>query len=356
MRGLALLNSLERHSADFQLIVYCFDQASHALLIGLGRPNLVPLLMEAIEDDELVRVKKARSIVEYFWTCTPIIILDAIRRFHLDSCTYLDSDLFIFSDPERIFKEIGDSSVGITPHGYSEKYQGLRSSGIYNVQFVFFRNSASGMKALEWWRNACLEWCFARVEDGKFGDQLYLDDWPERFEGVHVVSDHGSFLGPWNIQRFELNTDSDGVWAHEGTDAVRVVSYHFHSMQIVGEKRVLASHFELSQDALQFLYQPYIAEIGTCLETIRSVEKFWSYGMELTFTPREFYRASIEYCAGIRSDIVPVEAGKNPWEGTGPFMLRCFARAKLHQTLALFGRASRGMRRRANALLNAGKN
>ena len=33
-----------------------------------------------------------------------------------------------------------------------------------------------GLKALKWWRDRCLEWCYARIEDGKFGDQFYIED------------------------------------------------------------------------------------------------------------------------------------------------------------------------------------
>lgn len=46
---------------------------------------------------------------------------------------------------------------------------------VFNL--FIFRNNQQGRKVLTWWRKACLEWCYNRFEDGRFGDQKYLDDW-----------------------------------------------------------------------------------------------------------------------------------------------------------------------------------
>ena len=94
---------------------------------------------------------------------------------------YIDADMRFYSDPKILADEMKDKSVLISQNIVTLLYYDqTHLSGKYCVQFVGFRNDDRGMKALRWWRNACLEWCYARTEDGKFGDQKYIDDWTVR--------------------------------------------------------------------------------------------------------------------------------------------------------------------------------
>jgi hypothetical protein len=73
--------------------------------------------------------------------------------------------------------------VLITDHGYAPEYDQSATSGQYCVQFMTFERDG-GEPVRRWWEERCIEWCYARFEDGKFGDQKYLDDWPYRFKGT----------------------------------------------------------------------------------------------------------------------------------------------------------------------------
>ena len=67
----------------------------------------------------------------------------------------------------------------------------LEQFGRFNVGMVSFRNDVAGLACLSRWREKCIEWCYDRVEDGKFADQGYLDDWPTEHEGVVVLDMQG---------------------------------------------------------------------------------------------------------------------------------------------------------------------
>jgi len=89
------------------------------------------------------------------------------------------------------------------------------------------------LKALRWWRNECIKWCYNRHEDGKFGDQKYLDDWTTRFEGVHVLNHEGGGVAPWNLQQYQLS-EIEGNFFVEGRTAknpVPLVFFHFHGLR-----------------------------------------------------------------------------------------------------------------------------
>src|SRR6478736_3362800 len=214
-RGLVLYRSLERHCTDFRLRVFCMDSSTKEILDRLELPRLTAIGLDELEahDRELLAVKPTRTQVEYCWTATPVVCAYALETEPgLEAITYLDADLMFFRDPEPIWHELGDDSVLIVPHRYAPQWEPHEeTSGTYNVEFMTFRRDERGLEALHWWRDRCLEWCFFRFEDGKMGDQKYLDDWPERFAGVHVLEHPGAGLAPWNVSQYALAEQGGGV-------------------------------------------------------------------------------------------------------------------------------------------------
>jgi hypothetical protein len=208
-------------------------------------------------------VKPSRSVGEYCWTCTPHIVRDAIQRFDLPAVTYLDADLYFFASPELLLDEwnAAGASVLITEHRYTPRYDHARRFGIYCVQFVSFRADHAGMGTLNWWADRCLEWCYAREEEGKFGDQKYLDDWTTRFQGVHVLQHLGGGVAPWNGQQYEvLETDGAAVRLRELATGVHfpLVFYHFHGLQIFHDGEIDLATYRLGKGFRVEVYGRYL--------------------------------------------------------------------------------------------------
>ena len=201
-RGMAMYESLQRNCTNFHLYIFAFDDVCYQFFYQRQFPNITVISLREFEDDKLLMVKQTRSRGEYCWTCTPATIMYVLNTYHVDSCTYVDADLYFFSSPQILLDEVGSDSILLTEHRYTAKYDQSATSGKYCVQFVYFKNDDKGRRALQWWRNACLKWCYNKQEDGKFGDQKYLDDWMTRFEGVHELQHLGGGVAPWNMQQY----------------------------------------------------------------------------------------------------------------------------------------------------------
>lgn len=266
-RGIALYNSIQRCCPDFHLYVFAFDELSLEVLSTLNKPRLTVISLAEFEDVDLLSVKSTRSKAEYCWTATPATILYVLQKFQVPHCTYLDADLYFYSNPKVLIDEMpSETSVLITDHRYTPAYDKSALSGRYCVQFMFFRNDKKGLTALKWWKDACITWCFARFEDGKFGDQKYLDDWPTRFEGVHELKHQGGGLAPWNVQQYrfqQTGTTFSGIVNHS-QEHFEVVFFHFHGVKLFsGEKTILAPKaYKLSKVVKKLFYMPYINELN----------------------------------------------------------------------------------------------
>lgn len=282
LKGLALYESLRAHVPDARLTVYAFDTVAAELLQALALPGLevVPLRDLERADPELRSVKDDRTVGEYCWTATPALPLNIFdRRPDLDAVTYVDADLWFFSDPAPLFSEMGDASVLMTPHRFSRQYRGQEKAGHFNVQFLRFVRDERGLAVLRWWHDRCVEWCYARLEDGRFGDQKYLDEWPERFEGVHVLEHHGGGLAPWNLRDATVERREDGTVAVDGEP---LVFFHFHGLVLRtdGRNELYPPIYWATPEERELIYAPYLDALDRALSKVRSVAPEFAAGLE----------------------------------------------------------------------------
>ncbi|WP_333625673.1 glycosyl transferase [Sphingobacterium siyangense] len=279
-RGLAMYRSLEKYSSNFHLYIFAFDDDCYRILSELKLNKATIIRLCDFEDEQLLAIKSTRTTGEYCWTCTPSIILYSIQKFDLSNCTYLDADLFFYADPGVLIEEAEGASVIITPHRYSPMYEDSESGGTYCVQFVYFKNSDEGMAVLNWWREACIEWCYNRREPGRFGDQKYLDIWPSKFSGVHVLAHLGGGVAPWNVQQYDFEHKMGQIWGKELSSQRNfpVIFYHFHALKYAeGNSFTLAGRNLISNNDIHFLYKPYVKALkssGCEIQSISRVQKF----------------------------------------------------------------------------------
>ncbi|MAY01606.1 MAG: glycosyl transferase [Gammaproteobacteria bacterium] len=211
---------MERHAGPYCLWIICLDDELYEVLDLVNLENVKLLKLSDLETPELKEAKKNRNRAEYCWTLTPYaprFIFEVDRS--ISQVTYLDADLWFRKNPNKIFEEFGSTgkSVLITDHAYAPEFDRSATSGQYCVQFMTFKAEVSE-NVRKWWEERCIEWCYARFEDGKFGDQKYLDDWPERFsKEVHVLGNKELLLAPWNATRFPYGN---------------AICWHFHELQI----------------------------------------------------------------------------------------------------------------------------
>ena len=277
-RGLATYESLAQVcTSGFQLYVFAFDDRCYAILKQLNLPNLIPISLSEFEDEQLLRIKPTRSRGEYCWTCTSSTILYAIETYKLPHCTYIDADMIFYNNPKVLIDEIPkDCNVLITEHRYTKQYDKSKIAGKSCVQFMYFDNTDNGLHILTWWRHQCLEWCYNRIEDGKFGDQKYLDDWTTRFKGVHVLQHLGGGLAPWNIQQYQIYNDK--VLVHNGLNnknsTLEPIFFHFHGVKLYENENVIfAPKMYLLTDAIkkQF-YEPYIQKLNNWKSKVYAID------------------------------------------------------------------------------------
>ena len=284
-RGLALYHSLKRwHETPFTLWVLCFDPLTCEILSKMQLSNVRLMRHTDFEKDdpEILQAKRNRSAVEYYWTCTPSLPLYLLKQHpEIDMITYLDADLLFFSSPQPIYEEFSNHSIMLIEHRYSPAHENLKPVvGIYNVQMMVFRRDANGLEALFWWWKQCIDWCYRKSENGKFGDQLYLNDWPKRFSHTHILQNIGAGVAPWNAARYRLRKVNENLYVEDSP----LIFYHYHAFGFLNDWMGVADKwcYQIPKNYFSLLYHPYLSALQESISQIRKIQPDFSRGYEST--------------------------------------------------------------------------
>ena len=269
-----LHRSLARHSPPFVLWVLCLDDETHRTLATLRLDGVKLIRLAELEraDPALLRVKPGRRPVEYYWTCGPALLAHLLERHPtIDRLTYLDGDLCFFGDPTPIYDELGERSILLIEHRKtSPESDRSRAKGRYNVGMLAFPRTAEGLAYLARWREQCLEWCFDRIEPGRFGDQKYLEEWPTLYRGAVVVRHKGAGVAPWNVGRHRISHAQGRIWV----DADPLVFYHFNRLRMVADWLYEPCRWrrrrQLAPMVRRHIYVPYVRELRAAADRIRA--------------------------------------------------------------------------------------
>lgn len=291
-KGIALYKSLEAVSKDFTLYIFCFDDKSYEILKEMNFAHAMILSHKDFETPELLEVKKERSKAEYCWTCTSVVIHYVLENYDVESCTYLDSDLYFYADPQILFDEIDEASadVVIVEHRFKDNRYGKKlekRNGKYCVEFNYFRKNENAKKVLLHWEEQCYEWCYDIPEPDRMGDQKYLNTWTSEFEGVHELQYLGGGVAPWNLEQYQLvrNDDKQIKMKDSFGKEFLLVFYHFQNIRYMPGRKVNIKSQTKDKKLKYSIYIPY-------LEEIEQIRKYLTERYGLDFSPKKLVRSS----------------------------------------------------------------
>ena len=219
---MALIESLWRHEKNPFIHVLCLDEETKSFFSEHRFKNVFLYEEREIVSyyPKLENAREDRSRVEFIFTLGSSFVNFVFQKLEDNQLfIYLDADVLLFSNiTDLLIVKIKDGDCILTPHAFSEKLQGSIQFGKYNVGIMAFKKNINGGRILDWWMSSCMEWCYDRLEDGKFADQKYLERFCEF--GKVIEMDVPSVYGaPWNLEELFDRTD-------------KLLCYHFHRFNV----------------------------------------------------------------------------------------------------------------------------
>lgn len=271
-KSIPMYVSLLKNCSDFKLFILCMNDSVYYMLNKIGFENIIAIQLKDLEinNPDLSIAKSNRTFHEYCWTLKPIFLKYIMDNFSgAEYYAHLDADLFFFSNVDPIFNEDPDASIILINHRNSKEFEHYYElSGLYNTGFVGLKNNDEAKIAMKLWIERCVKKCTIEYDtiNKTFGDQRYVEDWPQIFKNVHIVNSIGANVAFWNVKSYKISKNNDIVYVNNSS----LIFYHFSSVVILGPKEFdLCSFYYIDdKNLIKYVYDPYIRYLSNSIYNI----------------------------------------------------------------------------------------
>lgn len=276
-RGLVLYESLQRWAPGSGFKVLALSEECAAFLEKLGLPYVHVIRTDDLcrLDPRLAAAKANRNAASFVFTQTPFLILMALRDVpEGEHMVYVDADTCFFSSPADVIEAGNEYDVSLTRHNFAPHWQPTDLFGEFNTGWLGFRRTPAAQSCAEWWAEQCLDWCHDRPENGKFGDQKYLEGFPRLNARVRILGDIGVNCAPWNASGRRFARRNGRTWV----DNQELVHFHFSLLEKINPFCVAP---RLSQQLVRearglhrYVYRPYCRQLRTVAQDFQVPREF----------------------------------------------------------------------------------
>ncbi len=279
-QGIALYRSLQFNYPSFSMVILCVDDETYDICSKLGLERAILLREADLLNEELIIAKGTRRLNEYCWTLKPFLLEYVLQRLNnVANVIYMDADICFFNSPKRLFKQNDPYNILLSEHDYLDKDRQVESfCGKYNSGFIVFRNCPTSLNALRWWQEKCIDWCYDGVDEGRFGDQKYLDSFPALFDGVYSIKTPGINIAPWNDSRYTFRHRGNDIYVNEN----KLICYHYCGFRIMDKNTYALLMGDQNQNPI--IHNPYTVVLQQVMRDIDAVApNFVGYFVEKQF-------------------------------------------------------------------------
>lgn len=277
-----LMHSLKETTPDVDRCVLLVDEDHSEIRQEEEDFTIVWVQELAIPDFEIMAFQY--DITELNTAVKPVYLQHLFQKGY-DKIIYLDPDIYVYRNLEKLFTLLDDFYILLTPHiltptpddGCQPHEPFILLSGLYNLGFLGVKHCDDVDQLLLWWNNRLKDRCIIAHERGLFVDQKWIDLVPIFYDHVYIIKDPGFNVAYWNLhERLPINFDA----AHRPKIHQQHAIYFYHFSGIhIDDLLPISKHqdrFTLNVDTtgLKILFEDYREQI---LKNGHEAAQQWTY-------------------------------------------------------------------------------